>query len=47
MQEYEELGHMNQINKDANSREERYYLPHHAAFKTSSSTTLPGVVFGG
>jgi hypothetical protein len=47
MQEYEQLGHMNQINKDANSREERYYLPHHVAFKNSSSTTHTGVVFDG
>jgi hypothetical protein len=47
MQEYEELGHMNQINKDASSTEERYYLPHHAAFKSSSYTTLTGVAFDG
>ena len=47
MQEYEELGHMNQVNKDASSTEERYYLPHHAAFKSSSSTTLTAVAFDG
>ena len=27
MQEYEELGHMNQINEDASNTEERYLLP--------------------
>jgi hypothetical protein len=39
MQEFEELGHMNQINEDASSVEERYYLSHRAVFKSSSSTT--------
>jgi hypothetical protein len=47
MQEYEELGHMNQINEDASSAEERYYLPHHAVFKSSSSTTRTRVAFDG
>jgi len=47
MQEYEELGHMNQINEDASSAEERYYLPHHTVFKSSSSTTRNRVVFYG
>ena len=45
MQEYEDLGYMNQINEDASSREEWYHLPHHAVFKSSSSTTLTRVVF--
>jgi hypothetical protein len=45
MQEYEELGHINQLNEDASSVEERYYLPHHAVFKSSSSTTRIRVVF--
>jgi hypothetical protein len=36
MQEYEDLGHMNQINHDASSAEEPYYLPHYAVFKNSS-----------
>jgi len=47
MQEYEELGHMNQINEDTSSTEERYYLPHHTVFKSSSSTTRTRVVFDG
>jgi hypothetical protein len=47
MQEYEELGHMNQINEDASSAEEWYYLPHHAVFKSSSNTTRIRVVFDG
>ena len=47
MQEYEELGHMNQINEDVSSAEERYYLPHHAVFKSFSSTTRTRVVFDG
>jgi hypothetical protein len=38
---------MNQINEDANSTEKRYYLPHHAVFKSSSSTTRARVVFYG
>jgi hypothetical protein len=48
MQEYEELGHMNQISEDASSvEEELYYRPHHAVFNTSSSTTRTRVVFDG
>jgi GrpB-like predicted nucleotidyltransferase (UPF0157 family) len=47
MQEYEDLGHMIQVTEDANSAEERYYLPHHAVFKSSSSTTRTRVVFDG
>jgi hypothetical protein len=47
MQEYEDLGHMNQANEDASSAEEWYYLPHHAVFKSSSSTTRTCVVSDG
>ena len=47
MREYEELGHMKQISEDASSVEELYYLPHHAVFKASSSTTRTRVVFDG
>jgi len=47
MQEYEELGHLNQINEDTSSIEERYYLPHHVIFKSSSSTTSTRIVFNG
>jgi hypothetical protein len=47
MREYEELGHMNQINEDTSSTQERYYLPHHTVFKSSSSTTRTRVVFDG
>jgi len=47
MQEYEELGHMIQINEDASSAEKQYYLPHHAVFKSSSSTTHTRIVFDG
>jgi hypothetical protein len=47
MQEYEELGHTNQINEDGSSAEERYYFPYHAVFKSSSSTTRTRVVFDG
>jgi len=43
MQEYEELGHMNQINEDTSSTEEWYCLPHHVVFKSSSSTTCSRV----
>jgi len=47
LQEYDGLGHMNQTNEDTSSAEERYYLPHHAVFKSSSSTTRTRVVFYG
>jgi hypothetical protein len=47
MQEYKDLGHMNQINEDASSAEELYYLPHHAVFNSSSSTKRTRVVFDG
>jgi hypothetical protein len=47
MEEYEELGRMNQFNEDTSSTEEWYYLPHHAVFKNSSSRTRTRVVFDG
>jgi len=47
MQEYEDLGHINQTNEDASSAEEQYYLPQHAVFKSSSSSTCTCIVFDG
>ena len=47
MQEYEELGHMSQINEDTSNIEEWYYLPHQTVFKSSSSTTCTCIVFDG
>ena len=38
MQEYEDLGHMNQNNEDARCTEERYYLKRHMVYKSSNST---------
>ena len=35
------------INEDTSSTEERYYLPYHVVFNSSSSTTGTGVVFDG
>ena len=47
MQEYEELGRMNEINEDTSSTEEWYYLPHHTVIKNSSSIACTRVVFDG
>jgi hypothetical protein len=47
MEEYEDLGHMNQTIEDESSIEEQYYLPQHVVFKSSSSTTRTQVVFDG
>ncbi|XP_055714979.1 uncharacterized protein LOC129809188 [Phlebotomus papatasi] len=41
MKEYIELGHMS----EANDNKGQYYLPHHAVFKPSSTTTKTRVVF--
>jgi len=47
MQEYEDLGHVNQTNEITSIAEELYYLPHHVVFKSSSSTTCTRIVFDG
>ncbi|XP_062538370.1 uncharacterized protein LOC134206658 [Armigeres subalbatus] len=44
MAEYRSLGHMEEINE---TTRDGYYLPHHAVFKTASSTTKIRVVFDG
>ncbi|XP_011858863.1 PREDICTED: uncharacterized protein LOC105556386 [Vollenhovia emeryi] len=46
MREYHELGHMYQVHEtpDSNNRI-HYYLPHHAVFKHTSTTTKLRVVF--
>ena len=38
MQEYEDLGHINQNYEDASTTEERYYLQPHAVFNNANST---------
>jgi hypothetical protein len=47
MEEYEDLGHKNQINEETSSTEERYYLPRHAVFNSSNSTSHNRVVLDG
>ncbi len=44
MNEYEKLGHMEQI-KDETSSQKCFYMPHHAVLKPTSSTTKLRVVF--
>lgn len=44
IEEYKQLGHMELIKND---EESGYYLPHHAVFKQSSTTTKLRVVFDG
>ena len=44
MREYEELGHMTEIDTKTSSGR-RYYLPHHCVIKESSTTTKLRVVF--
>jgi hypothetical protein len=44
MQECEGLDHMNRINEDGSSTEERYYLPRHAVCNSSNFTSQRRVV---
>jgi len=46
MKEYEELGHMDPV-KPQQSKQPCYFLPHHAVFKETSTTTKTRVVFDG
>ncbi|XP_018368508.1 PREDICTED: uncharacterized protein LOC108764668 [Trachymyrmex cornetzi] len=45
MQEYIELGHMHPIKVDSQETTVSYYMPHHAVFKNTSTTTKTRVVF--
>nr|XP_033334293.1 uncharacterized protein LOC117225086 [Megalopta genalis] len=47
MNEYETLGHMSQVSDTYNASELNYYLPHHAVYKHSSTTTKLRVIFDG
>ncbi|XP_065372164.1 uncharacterized protein LOC135964036 [Calliphora vicina] len=45
LSEYEELGHMNQVDSNYSDESNTYYLPHHAVFKPESTSTKVRVVF--
>ena len=45
VEEYEDLGHMNQNNEDTSTTEERYYLQRHAVCNSSNSTSHTLVLF--
>lgn len=45
LREYEELGHMTEIQSHPDDRSPAYYLPHHAVEKPESTTTSVRIVF--
>ncbi|XP_043263587.1 uncharacterized protein LOC122403866 [Colletes gigas] len=47
MLEYEQLGHMSRFIDSTNTLDSGYFLPHHAVFKETSTTTKLRVVFDG
>jgi len=47
MDEYQKLGHMEQIQQNEICTRDCYYLPHHAVFKTNNTTGKLRVVFDG
>jgi hypothetical protein len=47
IREYIELQHMEKVPDSENSKNPRFYLPHHAVFRETSSTTKLRVVFDG
>ncbi|XP_011860595.1 PREDICTED: uncharacterized protein LOC105557813, partial [Vollenhovia emeryi] len=47
MQEYIDLGHMREVTHPLESVDKTYYLPHHAVYKETSTTTKMRVVFDG